>query len=332
MRNVLVTGGAGYIGSHACKALAAAGYVPIVYDDLSNGHREFACWGPFVQGDVRDRARLNECFARYQPVGVLHFAGLIEVGASVHDPVGFMDINVGGSATLFAAAAEYGCEAVVFSSTCATYGIPQKLPLTETHPQKPINPYGLSKLLVERMLVAHDGAGVMRSACLRYFNAAGADSELRVGERHDPETHLLPLLLEVAHGQRATFTIFGDDYDTPDGTCLRDFVHVDDLADAHVKALAYLLAGGNSFAANLGSGTGTSVHELMALVREIEGVDIPHGVTARRPGDAPELVADTTRARSLLGWEAKHDLRSIVETASRWHASIRKVASLSAAS
>ena len=320
MRDILVVGGGGYIGSHTCLDLAEKGYTPIVYDNFSNGHREFVKWGPVEEGDIRDRARLDEVFRKYAPAAVIHFAALIEVGESVKDPLAFYENNVAGSLTLFAAARAANCRRLVFSSTCATYGVPEQTPMTETHPQAPINPYGRSKLITEeilRDLCAHDG---FRAVTLRYFNAAGADPEGRIGERHDPETHAVPLAIEAALGRRNGFSIFGDDYDTRDGSCVRDFVHVMDLAEAHTRAIDHLLNNGRSVALNLGTGKGTTVKELLAAIGDVAGREIAITQASRRPGDTAALVADNSMARDVLGWVPRNDLSSIVSTAWKWHA------------
>lgn len=320
MRDILVVGGGGYIGSHTCLDLAEKGYTPIVYDNFSNGHREFVKWGPVEEGDIRDRARLDEVFREYAPAAVIHFAALIEVGESVKDPLAFYENNVAGSLTLFAAARAANCRRLVFSSTCATYGVPEQTPMTETHPQAPINPYGRSKLITEeilRDLCAHDG---FRAVTLRYFNAAGADPEGRIGERHDPETHAVPLAIEAALGRRNGFSIFGDDYDTRDGSCVRDFVHVMDLAEAHTRAIDHLLNDGRSVALNLGTGKGTTVKELLAAIGDVAGREIAITQASRRPGDTAALVADNSMARDVLGWVPRNDLSSIVSTAWKWHA------------
>ncbi len=319
MQTVLVAGGAGYVGSHCCLALAEAGFRPVVFDDLSNGHREHVQWGPFEAGDIRDRARLDAVFAAHRPVAVLHFAARIEVGESVKNPGAFFDNNVGGTITLIEAARRAGVNALVFSSTCATFGDPVILPMPETHPQAPLNPYGRSKLMVEQALADYDRYVGFRSAVMRYFNAAGADPQGRIGEWHEPETHAIPLAIQVALGQRPHFTIFGDDYDTRDGTAVRDYVHVLDLADAHVSALRRLLAGGASESYNLGTGAGTTVRELVDGVGRAVGQALPVQVAARRPGDAPVLVGDNAKAREQLGWRPSRDLDAILSSAWRWH-------------
>ena len=323
MTNILVTGGAGYIGSHTCLALAQGGYTPVAFDNLVNGHRELVQWGPFEQGDVRDRKRLDEVISTYQPAAIIHFAGLIEVAESITDPVAFFDNNVSGSLTLFAAALAAGIDKLVFSSTCATYGVPQEIPMRETHPQLPISPYGTSKLLVERMLNDLSAYKNLRSVILRYFNAAGADTVGRIGEWHNPESHVLPIAIEVAQGRRPVFKINGSDYPTPDGTCIRDFIHVSDLADAHVRSIQYLLSGGESVALNVGTGRGTSVKELVQVVETISKKRLPVEFGARREGDPAVLVADNTQVMSRLGWKPRNDINSIVGSAWNWHQSRR---------
>lgn len=317
---ILVTGGAGYVGSHACLALAEAGFTPVVFDNLSNGHRDFVQWGPFVEGDIRDRAALDAAFAAHRPAAVMHFAALIEVGESVRQPGAFYETNVAGALNLIGAARAAGVERMVFSSTCATYGDPVQLPMDETHPQAPLNPYGRSKLMVEQALADLDRYSGFRSLVLRYFNAAGADPKGRIGERHEPETHAIPLALFAALGRRDGFRIFGDDYDTRDGTALRDYVHVLDLADAHVRALRHVLAGGESLQLNLGTGNGVTVRELVEAIRRVTGKPFPVETVARRPGDAAALLADSRRAAEVLGWRPTRDLEAILDSAWRWHA------------
>lgn len=317
---VLVTGGAGYVGSHTCLRLAEAGFRPVVFDDLSNGHEAFVQWGPLEQGDIRDTARLDSVFAAHRPVAVLHFAALIEVGESVKRPGDFYEVNVGGALQVIAAARRAGVQAMVFSSTCATYGAPAYMPMDEAHPQAPLNPYGRTKLMVEQALADLDRYAGFRSIALRYFNAAGADPQGRIGERHEPETHALPLLIEAALGRREGFSIYGNDYDTRDGTAVRDYVHVLDLADAHVLALRRLLAGGPTGAFNLGSGVGATVRELIDAVRRVSGRDLIVHEAPRREGDAPVLVADNRLAADQLGWRPAFDLDEIVRTAWAWHA------------
>ncbi len=322
MTNVLVVGGAGYIGSHTCLDLKNKGFTPVVYDNLSNGHAEFVKWGELEVGDIRDRKRLDEVIARWRPAAIVHFAALIEVGQSVKEPLAFFDTNVAGTLTLLAAAADAGIDKFVLSSTCATYGVPQAIPMAESHPQDPINPYGRSKLFVEGILADLDRYKSFRSVVLRYFNAAGADPEGRIGEWHDPETHLIPLAIDAALGRRPGLSVFGTDYETRDGTCIRDFIHVLDLADAHSRAVSYLIAGGESVALNLGTGGGTTVRELLGAVEEISGRAVPVTYGPRREGDSPALVADNARARAVLGWQPSHDLNSIIRTAWNWHSAV----------
>jgi UDP-glucose 4-epimerase len=319
MPNILVTGGAGYIGSHTCLALAQNGHTPVAFDNLVNGHRESVQWGPFEQGDIRDRNRLDEVLGAYRPAAIIHFAGLIEVAESVANPVAFFDNNVSGSVSLFSAALRAGVDKIVFSSTAATYGTPQQIPIPETHPQVPINPYGTSKLLVERILNDLGTYKNLRSVVLRYFNAAGADSEGRIGEWHDPESHVIPIAIQVALGQRASFKINGSDYPTHDGTCIRDYIHVSDLAAAHVRSIEYLLSGGKSVALNVGNGRGTSIKELVTVIEAVTGKRLPVEFGARREGDPAQLIADIQNAVSTLGWKPRHDLDSIVRSAWNWH-------------
>ncbi|MBY3131388.1 UDP-glucose 4-epimerase GalE [Rhizobium leguminosarum] len=317
---VLVVGGAGYIGSHTCLDLANKGYRPVVFDNFSNGHREFVRWGPAEEGDIRDRARLDEVLAKHKPAAILHFAALIEVGESVRDPVSFYENNVIGTLTLLSAAQAAGINAFVFSSTCATYGLPQSVPLDETHRQVPINPYGRTKYIVEQALADYDQYRSLRSVVLRYFNAAGADFEGRIGEWHQPETHAIPLAIDAALGRRQGFKVFGSDYETRDGTCVRDYIHVLDLADAHVRAVEYLLKGGDSVALNLGTGTGTTVKELLGAIEDVSNRPFPVEYIGRREGDSHTLVANNDKARDVLGWVPQYDLSQIIRSAWDWHA------------
>jgi UDP-glucose 4-epimerase len=317
---VLVVGGAGYIGSHTCLDLANKGYTPVVFDNFSNGHREFVKWGPAEEGDIRDRARLDEVLAKHKPSAILHFAALIEVGESVKDPVSFYENNVIGTLTLLSAAQAAGINAFVFSSTCATYGLPQSVPLDETHRQVPINPYGRTKYIVEQALADYDQYKSLRSVVLRYFNAAGADFEGRIGEWHQPETHAIPLAIDAALGRRQGFKVFGSDYETRDGTCVRDYIHVLDLADAHVRAVEYLLKGGDSVALNLGTGTGTTVKELLGAIEDVSNKPFPVEYIGRREGDSHTLVANNDKARDILGWVPQYDLSQIIQSAWNWHA------------
>lgn len=317
---VLVTGGAGYVGAHACLALAEAGFSPVAYDNLSNGYEAAVQWGPLELGDIRDGGRLDQVFKQHKPVAVLHFAALIEVGDSVRAPGRFFDNNVAGTINLIEATRRAGVACMVFSSTCATYGDPVALPMREDHPQNPLNPYGRSKLMVEQALADYSRFAGFRSVCLRYFNAAGADELGRIGECHEPETHAIPLALHAVLGLRAGFRLYGDDYDTRDGTAVRDYVHVSDLADAHVRALQYLLAGGGSAAFNLGTGLGTTVAELIETIRRTTGRPFEVERTLRREGDAACLVADSELAGQVLGWQPTRSLDDIIRTAWAWHA------------
>ncbi|MBB6097607.1 UDP-arabinose 4-epimerase [Deinobacterium chartae] len=322
---ILVTGGAGYIGSHACKALAAAGYTPVTFDNLEYGHEWATQWGPFEHGDLQDPERLREVLQIHRPAAVMHFAAYTYVGESVQEPGKYYRNNVGGTLNLLEAMRETGVKIMVFSSTCATYGPPERLPLTEDHPQRPISPYGRTKLVVEGMLGDFEAACGLRWAALRYFNASGADPEGQIGEDHDPETHLIPLILDAAAGLRPAITVFGEDYDTPDGTAIRDYIHVTDLADAHVLALKRLLEGGPSAAYNLGNGQGFSVREVIQAAERVTGRPIPVEVGPRRAGDPPRLVGDATKARNELGWTPRYaDLEVILQTAWNWHTRHRK--------
>lgn len=321
---VLVSGGAGYIGSHACKALAAAGYQPVAYDNLAYGHESAVKWGPFERGDINDAERLDQVLKQYRPIAVMHFAAYAYVGESVQDPGKYYRNNVAGSLCLIEAANRHGIDKFIFSSTCATYGEPQQIPMTEAHRQMPINPYGHSKLMIEQMLRDFEVAHGLRSVSLRYFNAAGADPAGETGEDHDPETHLIPLVLDAALGVRPGITVFGDDYDTPDGTCVRDYIHVTDLADAHVSALRYLEKGGASGAFNLGNGNGFSVMEIIETAKKVTGKAIPFSIGPRRAGDPPKLIGDSARIRQVLNWQPAYaDIETIIETAWQWQRKLR---------
>ena len=299
--NILVTGGAGFIGSHACKALAHAGYNPIAYDNLSRGNAWAVKWGPLVEGEISDISRVKKVLETYKPLALMHFAAYAYVGESVEDPLKYYENNVAGTATLLRAVLGSRIVPVVFSSTCASYGIPNEVPISENHPQRPINPYGCSKLFVEQILRDLEHAYGLQSVALRYFNAAGADPDGEIGEAHDPETHLIPLVIQAAKDSRPV-RIFGADYDTPDGTCIRDYIHVADIADAHVLALKYLLGGGRSRALNLSNARGYSVKEVIATVERVSGRAVPFEVRPRRAGDPAILIGDSRRARSVLGW------------------------------
>ena len=315
---VLVTGGAGYIGSHACKALAERGHVPVTYDNLSRGHRDAVKFGPLEMGDTADKVRVREVLERHQPAAVMHFAAFAYVGESVGQPLLYYRNNVTGSAALLEAIIEFKPLPFVFSSTCSTYGVPERVPIGEDHPQRPINPYGFSKLVVERMLADLGVSHRLPWVALRYFNAAGSDPDGEIGEVHVPETHLIPLVLEAARGG-APIQIFGTDYDTPDGTCIRDYVHVMDIANAHVRALDYLLKGGASCALNLANARGYSVKEVIATAERVCGRPIPTKIAARRPGDPAALVGSAERARTVLGWTPdRSDLNVQIADAWKW--------------
>jgi len=317
---ILVTGGAGYIGSHVCKALAESGFEPVCFDTLEKGHAWAVHWGPLEQGDIGDARRLNEVFGRHNPRAVIHLAGYIEVGESVKQPERYLHNNAAKSDMLIDASVRHGVEAFVFSSSCAVYGLPQTDLLAEDHPIAPISPYAESKARVEQALTAAADRG-LRSASLRYFNAAGADAGGLIGEAHEPETHLLPLAADAALGLGPALTLLGTDYPTPDGSCIRDFVHVSDLADAHVRALDWMRHAprrGHHEAFNLGSGSGYSVRQAIAETGRIAGRAVPHAVGPRRPGDSPKLVGDIAKARRELGWTPKRDLAIQIEDTLRW--------------
>lgn len=313
---ILVTGGAGYIGSHACKALSLAGYEPVSYDNLSRGHAHAVKWGPLIQGDILNKDTLNCAFERHRPGAVLHFAALAYVGESVEEPISYYRNNFCGALNLIEAMRNHECNRIVFSSTCAVYGLSNRQMITEDHALAPINPYGQSKFMVERLLQDCDQAYGIRSVSLRYFNAAGADPDGDLGEEHEPETHIVPLALQVAAGVEDELEIYGTDYSTPDGTAIRDYIHVMDLADAHVAALNYLEGGGATLALNLGVGRGFSVREIIDSAERVTGRKIKVRETTRRPGDPPFLVGNPARARSVLQWQPRYkDLDEIIRTA-----------------
>ncbi len=319
--SVLVVGGAGYVGSHTCKALDRAGFRPVVYDDLSTGYAEAVRWGPLVEGRMSDRASLRAAIAEHKPVAAMLFAGFIAVGESVNDPAKYYRNNVGEVISLLDTLRDSGLHRLVFSSTAAVYGDPQFLPIHEDHPLQPTNPYGWTKLMVERILKDYSVAYGLQSVSLRYFNAAGGDPDAVIGECHEPETHLIPLVLDTALQRRACIDIFGDDYDTPDGTCVRDYVHVDDLASAHVQALRRLLGsdGGRAEAYNLGNGNGFSVREVIDAARAVTGKGIPTRIAPRRPGDPPVLVSAADRAREILEWKPQRAaLKTQIADAWKW--------------
>jgi len=312
----LVIGGAGYIGSHVARALQRSGHTPLIYDNLSTGHSFLANGFELVRGDILDQPNLASVLRRVD--AVMHFAAHAYVGESVTNPRKYFRNNVEGGLSLLNAAIDVGVKKIVFSSTCAVYGEPSHVPIAENTSRQPVNPYGVSKLFFEQALEAFDRAYGLRFASLRYFNAAGADESGDIGELHDPETHLIPLALQAAAGIGPELQVFGSDYPTPDGTCIRDYIHVNDLADAHVKAIEHLEGGNPSFAANLGTGRGHSVKEVISTVEEVTGSPVPRRVGPRRPGDPPALVADPHRAETLLHWKAKRTLRETVSTAWNW--------------
>jgi UDP-arabinose 4-epimerase len=324
--NVLVTGGAGYIGSHACKALAASGYTPVTYDNLSIGNRWAVRWGPLERGDILDAARLHEVMRTHRPVGVLHFAALALVGESMTQPGLYYRTNVTGAMTLLDACRIHDVAAFVFSSTCAIYGTPETMPIREDAPPRPINPYGASKLMVERILDDYDMAYGLRHVALRYFNAAGADPDGEIGEARDIETHLVPLAMEALMGRAPPLKVLGADYPTRDGTPVRDYIHVTDLAAAHVRALDLLLAGAPSRKLNLGTGRGHSVREVLDACARVAGREVPHATGPRRPGDPPELVADPAAALEILGADllGHSQLDTIIDTAWAWHSAAHR--------
>ncbi|MEP0964105.1 MAG: UDP-glucose 4-epimerase GalE [Roseobacter sp.] len=320
MTKILVTGGAGYIGSHACKALAAAGFTPVTFDNLDTGWRDAVKFGPFEEGDLLDRARLDEVFAKHKPAAVMHFAALSQVGESMSDPGRYWRVNVMGSLNLIEAAVAAGCPNFVFSSTCATYGEQDGVTLDENCVQEPINAYGASKRAIEEMLIQFEAAHGLRHVIFRYFNVAGADPDAEVGEFHQPETHLVPLMLQAIDGQRPALTIYGTDYETPDGTCIRDYVHVCDLVDAHVLGLQWLNSGKDSHIFNLGTGSGFSVREVIDASREVTNRAVPFEEGERRAGDCTRLVSGSTRAEAELGWTpTRSTMRQMIGDAWQWH-------------
>lgn len=317
---ILVCGGAGYIGAHMCKLLAEAGHEVGVIDDLSTGHAAALHWGRFFKGDIGDAGFLEATFADFRPDAVMHFAARSIVGDSMRDPADYFRNNVSATLTLLdRIRATPGC-VFVFSSTAAIFGVPQQALIDEAHPKAPINPYGLSKLMVEQALAEYWRAYQLPSMCFRYFNAAGADASGLIGEGHDPETHLIPLVLEAALGRKPPLRVFGADYDTRDGTCVRDYIHVNDLCSAHLAGVEYLKANPGDYRFNLGNGAGFTVREVIAAAQQVTGREVPHSYAERRAGDPPQLVADSTQARKVLGWTpATPELHAIIESAWRWH-------------
>ena len=320
---VLVIGGAGYIGSHSVRALKRAGHEVIIFDNLSTGYEQLATGFELVKGDVLDKGALAKVLSRSD--AIMHFAAHAYVGESVTNPRKYFHNNVEGGLSLLNAAVDAGVNKIIFSSTCAVYGVPAKVPIEENIPRQPVNPYGVSKLFFEQALEAYDRAYGFRYASLRYFNASGADESGEIGELHEPETHLIPLALRAAAGVGPALQVFGADYPTPDGTCIRDYIHVNDLASAHVSALEHLAAGKGSFAVNVGTGAGASVREVISAVEKVTGKAVPHTVVPRRPGDPPALVANPAKVQSLLNWKATRGLQEIVSTAWSWEENCRKV-------
>jgi UDP-glucose-4-epimerase GalE len=313
--SVLVTGGAGFIGSHTCKVLAARGQTPVTFDNLSRGHADFVQWGPLIRGDILNVDQVNTAFERYRPKSIMHFAALAYVGESVSQPLAYYKSNVAGLINVLDAMVRNGVHTIVFSSSCATYGVPDSLPITEDSPQQPISPYGRSKLMCEQILKDVAAAHGLRFALLRYFNACGADLDGELSERHDPETHLIPVAVDAATGRGPLLQILGTDYPTSDGTCERDFIHVSDLAAAHVKALHHLDNGTTSLALNLGSGRAHSILEVVSAVERVTGRSGPVVNSPRRPGDPPTLVADASQAERILNFKPRYsDLDTIIRT------------------
>lgn len=318
--SILVCGGAGYIGSHINKLLSQKGYDTIVYDNLIYGHREAVKWGRFIEADLCDRAALDHVFSENKIDAVFHFAAFAYVGESVTRPAKYYFNNVCNTLNLLEAMRNHGCDKIIFSSTCATYGIPEKLPITEDMPQNPINPYGATKLMVERIFKDYSIAYGLKYVALRYFNAAGADPDCEIGENHNPETHIIPLVLDAAYCKRPDIKVFGSDYPTRDGTCIRDYIHVTDLADAHLLALEYLNKVGESGFFNLGNESGTSVLEVIDSVKRVTGKDFKVTLAPRRPGDPPTLVGSSKRAQEVLGWKPKFaDIDTITRHAAEWY-------------
>lgn len=323
MKNILVVGGAGYIGSHTCKQLKKRGFNPIVFDNLIYGHKEFVKWGEFILGNLSDKEHLKLLFEHYSIDAVMHFAAFAYVGESVNDPAKYYNNNVNATLCLLDVMKEASVNKFIFSSTCATFGNPEYLPIDEKHPQAPINPYGRSKLMVEQILEDYGSAYGLNYVALRYFNASGADIECEIGEKHDPETHLIPLILDTALGKRDFVSVFGTDYDTEDGTAIRDYIHVNDLAEAHILALNYLLAGGHSDVFNLGNGKGFSVQQVIDCVKQVTQKEFQVKYEPRRVGDPAVLIGASAKIKSKLGWQPKFEsLEQIIESAWNWHTSI----------
>ncbi|RAP52299.1 MAG: UDP-glucose 4-epimerase GalE [Methanosphaera sp. rholeuAM130] len=323
---ILIVGGAGYIGAHVNKLLNESGFETVILDNLSHGHKEAVQWGQLCECDIKDIDSIDEIFNNYDIQAVMHFSSFIEVGESVQNPMKYYQNNVVNTLNLLNVMIKHDVKKFIFSSTCATYGVPQKIPLTEDHPQNPINPYGWTKLMVERILKDYDVAYGLKSIILRYFNASGADESGLIGEDHSPESHLIPLILDAAIAKREDIKIYGTDYDTPDGTCIRDYIHVNDLADAHIKALEYLNTNNTSNEFNLGNGKGFSVRQVIDSVKKVTGREFKVSQTPRREGDPAVLIGSAQKAQDLLGWTPKYDdIDDIVETAWNWHKKLNKV-------
>jgi UDP-glucose 4-epimerase len=319
MKTILVVGGAGYIGSHMVKMLLANGYYVVTLDNLSTGYRDAIVGGDFVFGDTMENKGLDRLLTAYRFDGIMHFASFIQVGESVQIPGKYYQNNVAATLILLDAMVNHGIKVLIFSSSAAIFGEPQYVPLDEQHPKQPINPYGLSKWMIEQILADYDRAYGLKYSCLRYFNAAGADPDGELGERHDPETHLIPLVLQAASGRRDAIRVFGEDYDTPDGTCIRDYIHINDLCQAHLLALEKLLNGAESMTYNLGNGAGFSVNEVIDIAKKVTGKAITVSMEERRTGDPARLVADSTFAKSLLQWQPQYaDLATIIDHAWQW--------------
>lgn len=317
--NILVTGGAGYIGSHTCKALARDGYIPVTYDNLSTGHKAAVRWGPLIHGDILDTEALNTAIRKYRPLAIMHFAASSLVGESVRNPEQYYNNNVVGSLSIVKSMCTNNVRHLVFSSSCAVYGNPEQIPIPDDHPVRPVNTYGNTKLAVENMLHDFSWAANLHYISLRYFNAAGADPECGIGEQHFPESHLVPLAIQAVLGETKRLEIYGDDYDTPDGSAVRDYIHVNDIADAHILALQSLLNGGDNACLNLGTGVGTSVREIIAAVEQISNRTVPVSQAPRRQGDPAMLVAKPSQRLINLGWRPVYTLHEIIKTAWMWH-------------
>jgi UDP-glucose 4-epimerase len=323
MKTILVVGGAGYIGSHMCKLLVKRGYDVIIFDNLSTGFRELAKYGKLIVGDLKNKNEIEQVFLTYDIFAVMHFSAFAYVGESVVNPQKYYQNNVVNTINLLEIMMKYNVKKFIFSSTCATFGKAKYTPIDEKHPQEPINPYGQSKLMVEKILSDYDKAYGLKSVILRYFNAGGADRDLEIGEMHDPEPHLIPILLDVAIKKREFIEIYGDDYDTKDGTCIRDFIHVEDLSKAHISALEFLINKEKSENFNLGNGEGYSIFDIINAVENITKEKIPYKIKARREGDPDILVADASKAKKILKWEPELKIDSIIESAYKWHKKLK---------